>query len=101
MQSSLEARRSAKVIEFPDMAKLDYFGVCPKCFRNDGYLNIERDHWYHCRTHKLKWWIGSNLFSCWQLEDESTWRANAELLAGYTEVKEFNPRDADVSLKSN
>ena len=63
MQSSLEAKRSAKVIEFPDMAKLDYFGVCPKCFRNDGYLNDGPNHWYHCRRHKLKWYVGSNLFS--------------------------------------
>ena len=84
---------SAKLIEFPDMANLDYFGVCPKCFRNDGYLNDGPDHWYHCRRHKLKWWIGSNMFSGWQLEDESTRRASAELLAGYTEVEEFNPLD--------
>ena len=96
MQSSLDAKRSAKVIEFPD-PKLDRFGLCPKCLRNDGFLNIERDHWYHCRTHKLKWWIGSNLFSCWQLEDELRWRANAEFLAGYTEIEEFTPRDADVN----
>ena len=85
---------SAKVIEFPDMAKLDYFGVCPKCFRNDGYLNIGRDHWYHCREHKLKWWIGSNMFSAWVHESESTWAANAQLLAGYREVKEFYPEPA-------
>ena len=96
MQSTLQAKpagcqvtrpadvSSTKVIEYE-------FGVCPKCLRNDGFLNIGRDHWYHCRTHKLKWWVGSNLFSEWTFQDESTWRANAEFLASYTEIKEFHP----------
>ena len=96
MQCSLEAKfagcqvtrpadvRSTKVIE-------NEFGVCPKCLRNDGFFNIGRNHWFHCREHKVKWHVGSNLFSKWTFQDESTWRANAEFLAGYRGIKEFHP----------
>ncbi len=40
------------------------WGGCPKCHRNDGFLNANRrDHFFICHRHKVKWCIGSNLFS--------------------------------------
>ena len=82
----------AKVIEFPTLdGSYDYFGVCPKCFCTDGNLNVGREHWYHCKKHKLKWWVDSNLFSGWQYESESQWAANAQLLADYKEIQEYHP----------
>ena len=87
-----ESLRLAKVIEFPRFDTGDeHFGVCPKCFRTEGHLNIGPDHWYHCRKHKLKWNVGSNLFSAWRHESESQWAANAQLLAGYEEVEAYHP----------
>ena len=41
----------------------DYFGSCPSCGANDGCLNVRRDDYFRCDAHKVKWYIGSNLFS--------------------------------------
>ena len=82
----------AKVIEFPVVTDSGgYWGVCPKCYGSDGNLDIGPDHWFHCRKHKLKWSIGSNLFSAWVTEDESIWAANAQFLAGYKQVNPHFP----------
>lgn len=90
---------AAKVLEFPTFDAFDaHFGVCPECFRGDGFLNIGRDHWFHCRTHKLKWHVGSNLFSAWRHESESRWAENAELLAGYRGVEEYHPPFPSVNV---
>ncbi len=65
----------------------DYFGVCRKCGHNDGYLNIERNHWFVCHRHKVKWFVGSNLFSRWRNETEDEWIKNASLLFHYREIE--------------
>ena len=75
------ARFSARV------TTTEYFGGCPHCGRNDGYLNIGREHWFVCHRHRAKWWVGSNLFSCWREETEETWRKNAYLMAIYYEAE--------------
>jgi ssDNA-binding Zn-finger/Zn-ribbon topoisomerase 1 len=46
----------------------NYFGGCPECGGNDGYVNIGRGHWFVCKKHKTHWFIGSNLFSTWKDE---------------------------------
>lgn len=61
-------------------------GVCPECGKNDGYLNIGRDHWFYCRKHRVKWCIGSNLFSSWRRETREEWEENAKRLEGYREI---------------
>ena len=53
---------------------IDYFGVCPICRKNDGYINIGRGHWFFCEEHKVRWYIGSNLFSSWQEETKEEQR---------------------------
>lgn len=73
-----------EIINFPESY---YFGDCPECGRNDGYLNVGQAHWFLCDEHKTKWCIGSNLFSTWQGETEETWLRNADKLAGYQEVE--------------
>jgi hypothetical protein len=50
------------------------FGLCPHCHKTDGYMNVGRDHWYYCSEHRTKWWIGANLFSVFE-EDEEEDRA--------------------------
>jgi hypothetical protein len=42
------------------------FGGCPTCHETDGFLNIGRDHWFVCHRHRVKWHVGSNLFSGWR-----------------------------------
>ena len=65
----------------------EYFGGCPTCGKCEAVLNIERTHWHVCHTHKVKWCVGSNLFSSWRDEDETVWSQNAEVLKGYDEVE--------------
>ena len=62
-------RKKARPVE-------DGIGGCPSCGLNDGFLNVGRDHWAYCRRHKTRWLIGSNLFSGWRHEDETTWLRN-------------------------
>ena len=38
-----------------------YFGLCPHCHDNDGFINLGRGHWFLCHEHKVMWFIGSNL----------------------------------------
>ncbi len=35
----------------PD-ASTDHFGVCPECGRTDGFLNVNRHHFFVCHTHR-------------------------------------------------
>ena len=64
-------------------ANIECFGGCPYCGGYDVFLNIGRDHWIICRTHQVKWHIGSNLFSCWRNQTEEQWLRNTYELAGY------------------
>ena len=70
----------------PRLTTDEYFGGCPHCRQNDGYMNIEREHWFFCDRHKTKWLVGANLFSGWLTEDEETWKRNGYKLAEYMSV---------------
>jgi hypothetical protein len=65
----------------------DYWGDCPTCGLNDGFINVEQHHFYVCHAHKAYWWIGSNLFSGWRDERDEEWEENRHLLEGYTTVE--------------
>jgi hypothetical protein len=64
----------------------DHFGNCPECGRTDGCLSVGSDHWYHCRMHRTKWWVGSNLFSGWRDQSEDDWARNDATLSLYRAV---------------
>ena len=51
---------------YPD----DHFGLCPKCGRENGYINIGRGHWFKCDAHQVIWFVGENLFSSWRSQSE-------------------------------
>lgn len=64
---------TCQFVYHPDLPEGDYFGSCLQCWaedgvlRNDGYMNANGcDHWFICRKHRLKWSVGSNLFSAWR-----------------------------------
>jgi hypothetical protein len=71
--------------------EVDYFGGCPKCGQNDGCFTVDRDHWHVCHEHRVKWWIGSNLFSCWRKMSADDFARNAAMLAGYRAVDPLGP----------
>ena len=84
-------------IELPDVKPTtirDYFGGCPICGLNDGYLNIHRGHWFNCRNHQLRWCAGSNLFRSWRSENEGDWNENLQKIGSFREVSPMlNPDD--------
>jgi len=71
------------------LAAGNHFGDCPKCRKNDGHLNIGREHWFYCRQHRVKWRAGSELFPDWMQENADTWRQNKALLDLFMEVEPF------------
>ena len=76
------------VLQFkPKPTTDETFGGCPHCGRNNGYLNVGRDHWFICDRHKTKWLAGSNLFTGWRDEGEEIWKKNRFKLAGYMVVE--------------
>ena len=68
------------------------WGACPHCRKYEDILNLGRDYWSVCHTHKTKWWIGSNLFSSWRNETEDDWTQNKYRLAEYVQVEPVFPK---------
>jgi len=75
------------VIKFKPRKSDSYFGGCPECAKSDGYMNVGRNHWFTCDRHKVKWHVGSNLFSDWRRESKDKWRRNEYRLRYYREVQ--------------
>ena len=68
----------------------EYFGGCPECGKNDGYLNTGRTHVFMCKTHRTSWIAGSNLFSSWRNETEAEQRAKWDEV-GMEDFKRVEP----------
>jgi hypothetical protein len=73
----------------------DFFGGCPTCLRNDGYLNVGRDQWFFCRTHQVKWCRGANLISTWRMETEADWEENKKILGEFGTAEPAFPSPSD------
>jgi hypothetical protein len=71
----------------------DYWGTCPHCHDYDGFINIGRGHWFFCDEHKVRWCVGSNLFSCWRFQTEQEQRAiyDAKAFGSYRDVEPYFP----------
>jgi hypothetical protein len=63
-----------------------FFGVCPICKSNDGYLNLRRENWFVCHAHRFKWLRGENLISTWRYETKADWVCNAKTLESYRQI---------------
>jgi hypothetical protein len=73
----------------PASSASDYFGLCPICHREGRCRNIGRDHWFACDLHRLKWLVGSNLFSNWREEDKEQWLENERVLSAYKKAEPY------------
>lgn len=80
-----------------DLPEPNYFGDCPVCGGNDGYMNLGADHWFFCARHRTKWLVGANLFSSHMDESEADWHRNHEELQQFTEVEPWS-RDEDAEV---
>lgn len=81
------------VIPFPirQRPKPYAYENCPKCGTTTAILNVDRSHWGYCSAHRLKWFIGENLFSSWRDETLQDWLRNSDLLCNCTEVEPLPP----------
>jgi hypothetical protein len=79
-----------------DTTTVDYFGGCPTCGKNDGYLNAGRTHVFYCREHKVSWIFGANMFSSWKDETEEEQREKYKLIEDFERVEPLWPDDAHV-----
>jgi hypothetical protein len=86
-QPQRSGSRDEPVATTVEVNEPSYFGGCPECGKNDGYLNVGRTHWFICHAHRTRWWGGENLFSCWRGQNESEWQENVERLRPYAKVK--------------
>jgi hypothetical protein len=87
------------MVAVTDEASDGYFGLCPKCHKSDGYINVGRNHWGLCEEHRTKWCIGSNLFSSWRDEHEAEQRRqyNALRFGTFEEVVPYRPMPIEAS----
>ena len=46
----------AQIINFPEIS---FYGGCPRCGENSGYLNVLSDQFVVCDRHQVYWWIGA------------------------------------------
>ena len=63
-----------------------YFGGCPVCGETDGYVNHGPSHWFVCDAHRVRWYVGQNLFSSWKDETEGEQQANWAEIQDYRDV---------------
>ena len=78
----------------------NYFGHCPNKNHRNFVRNVGPDHWMCCDECKIRWLIGSDLFSGWRDEDESDWESNIHKIANYkdcsgSEFAEYNITQED------
>jgi hypothetical protein len=76
----------------------DYWGTCPHCHDCSGQLNVGRSHWFFCDEHKVRWCVGSNLFSAWRFQTEEEQRAiyDAKDFGSYRDVEPYFPPPTDA-----
>ena len=79
---------------------VDYFGGCPTCGKNDGYVNAGSTHVFYCTEHRVSWIFGANLFSGWRDETEEEQREKYKLIEDFERVEPLWPDNAHVVFSS-
>jgi hypothetical protein len=74
------------------VSSISSIGGCPEC-GGATMLNVHRTHFGVCERHKVRWLIGSNLFSGWHSETPEVWKENEAQLEQYTEVEPVYSQD--------
>ena len=82
----LDDRRNSQAFD-------DHFGVCPTCHRNNGYENVGPAHWFVCHRHRVRWCVGSNLFSSWREQTDQERALVIARLSTYREVESWHPAE--------
>ena len=89
------------VMPFPEIQYSMRCGVCPKCGKTDGFVNLGQEHWFICRDHKSKWFAGLNLFEGWENQTVAQTESIAIMLGGYQEIVPIRTTDDEQKLGVN
>lgn len=72
------------------------WGGCPECHGNDGYLNVLGDlgmeHWFFCESHKVRWYVGTDLFCTWRDMPREALQEQAEQAKALRPVEPWYPQ---------
>jgi hypothetical protein len=79
--------------------EVDYFGGCPTCGKNDGFVNAGSTHVFYCEEHRVTWIYGSNIFSGWRDETEAGQRERYKVIEGFERVEPLWPDDPGMTLR--
>lgn len=74
------------VMPFPEVQYSVRCGVCPKCAKTDGFVNLGKEHWFICRDHKSKWFAGVNMYEGWKNQTVAQAESIEMMLSSYKEV---------------
>jgi hypothetical protein len=80
------------VIPIQDVQYSKLCGVCPLCDKTDGFVNLGKEHWFICRDHETKWFVGINLFEGWQNQTVAEAQSIERMLDGYKEITPLKHR---------
>jgi hypothetical protein len=86
------------VMPFPEIQYSMHCGVCPKCGKSDGFVNLGKEHWFICRVHKSKWFAGANLFEGWENQTVAQAQSIELMLDSYKEIVPVRSIDEERNL---
>jgi hypothetical protein len=89
------------VIPFPEIEYSAHCGVCPDCGKSDGFVNLGKEHWFICRDHKTKWFVGVNLFEGWENQTVAQAQSIEIMLETYKEIVPQRHLELEDDLKIN
>lgn len=83
-----------------ESGSINYFGVCPQCGRNDGYLNSGRERWFVCHEHRVKWGGGQSKACGWKEVSPVVRKRNVALFAAYREIEPRYPDQEPATVSA-
>lgn len=89
------------VMPFPEIEYSMRCGICPKCGKTDGFVNLGKEHWFICRDHKYKWFAGVNLFEGWENQTVAQTESIDLMLSRYKEVMPLRTIDEEHKVGVN
>ena len=80
------------IVRLPGASRTNFFGVCPTCRRQNGWIAGAEGDWFFCDTHRVRWTLMGDVLGGWRDMTAEERFANADQLSGYREVEPFDIR---------